>query len=209
MMDVFFNSHAKAASPHSHPVRSMALLMGLLLAGGLVTGCASSRGHKLSWRTLSRGLTSGIVTPQKIVIRDEAEYFTLWAEHAADLNRVALPPDVDFSREMVVLVAMGTKPTGGYYIEVVDMELRARTLHVMVGERVPRPGTMQVQVQTQPYQLVALPFVNARVRFHTVHEEDGRPARRRARPGVEGSLLRSRTPAPAEPMQSPRGAERP
>jgi hypothetical protein len=171
-------------------VRASAVIVGLTIAGWLTTGCASSPQHKLAWRTLSRGLTSGLEKPRRLVVREEAEYFALWAQHAAELNRLALPPEVDFSREMVVLVAMGNQPTGGYYIEVVDAELRGRTLRVLVGERKPRAGTMQVQMATQPYQFIALPAVNARARFRTVHEANGRGTRRNARPGEEGSQPR-------------------
>jgi hypothetical protein len=167
-------------------VRALAVIVGFVIAGSLTTGCASSPHHKLAWRTLSRGLISGLEKPRRLVIREEAEYFALWAQHAAELNRLALPPDVDFSREMVVLVAMGTRPTGGYYIDVVDIELHGHTLRILVGERMPRAGTMQVQMPTQPYQFIALPAVNARARFRTVYEATSQGSRRDARPGQEG-----------------------
>jgi hypothetical protein len=162
-------------------------VLGVLAAVLTSAGCASSRpGHKLAWRTLSRGLISGIQSPRSEVIRDEARYFTVWAEHAASVNRLSLPPRVDFSREMVILVAMGTQRSGGYLIEVVDVELRRGRLQVLVGEREPEPGTLQMQQLTQPYQWVALPLVHARVHFREVYEV-GRPgSRRKARPGEDG-----------------------
>lgn len=178
----------------------------LIVAGG---GCVSPvSGHKMSWRTLSRGLTSGLEKPRREVFRDEVSFLKLWAEHAADVNRPALPPVVDFEREMVVLVALGNRPTGGYWIEVVDMELKGKTLKVLVGERTPSPGVIQVQHVTQPFQFVALPSVTGRVEFRTVREAV-RPGRkekdRRDNAGRSGEGSRPAA-RPVEPSPSPRGA---
>jgi hypothetical protein len=166
----------------------VATLVAVLVVSCWVTGCASpTTGHPVGWRTLSRGLTSGLTQSMREVVRDEVTYFKLWADHAADANRLALPPTVDFTREMVLVVALGNRPTGGYTVEIVDMELRGRTLHVQVGERTPSPGAMQIQQITQPFQMVALPAMNARVSFHDVREARHPSGSRRARPGQAGN----------------------
>jgi hypothetical protein len=177
----------------------------LVLAGG----CASPvSGHKISWRTLSRGLTSGLSEPRREVIREEIEFLKLWAEHASDVNRPAFPPEVDFEKEMVVVVAMGNRPTGGYLTEVVDMELKGRKLKVLVGEREPVPGVIQVQRATQPFQFVALPVLTGRIEFRTVREA-ARPVRRSRDRDTEAAGGTSRTGSAgraAEPTTSPRGS---
>lgn len=185
----------------------LAAVAGTLLAGG--TGCVSetpSNRHKLVWRTLSRGLTSGLVEPRREVLRDEAEFFRVWAEHAAEVARPALPPKVDFAKEMVVLVAMGQRPTGGFFIEVVDVELHGRTLEIRISERVPKPGTYQLQQVTQPFQFIALPGVQARIRFRNVQEA---APRRRSSPVIrEPEPTRRVVPSKVTPAptRSPRGA---
>lgn len=177
----------------------------LIFAALLLAGCAiPTTGHKLTWRTLSRGLTSGLTTPRQEVLREESEYLKLWAEHAADIARTALPPAVDFPREMVVVVALGNRPTGGYLVEVVDAEVRGRTLRLLVGERAPQPGTLQIQQVTQPYQIIALPSVAARTQFRTVQEAGRARVTRDARPGESGQSSR-RSPSRQEPASSPRG----
>ncbi|MBX3746034.1 MAG: protease complex subunit PrcB family protein [Verrucomicrobiae bacterium] len=179
--------------------------LSLALILGLLSGCAASGPpHKLTWRTLSRGLTSGISEPRRVVLHAEAPYLRLWAEHAAQADRVALPPAVNFDREMVLFVSMGTQPTGGYFIEIVDVELRGDQLRILVGERRPQPGAFQIQQLTQPYHLVALPAVHARVDFRDVRPA-GVALRRNARPGDEGTpSVPTRTPR--SPARSPRGA---
>ncbi len=173
--------------------------LALALVGG--TGCAApDPGYKLTWRTISRGVISGIETPMREVIRTEAEYLRLWATHAAPLQRTALPPRVDFSREMVVVTALGTRPTGGYFVDIVDLELSRNTLRVLVSEREPRPGMLQVQQLTQPYQMVALPVVNARVEFKSVREQVHTPSSRDTR---NDSRLRKPRRAAAMPSTEP------
>ncbi|MBL9137406.1 MAG: protease complex subunit PrcB family protein [Verrucomicrobiales bacterium] len=178
------------------------LILGWLMAAGCMSPATP---HKLTWRTLSRGLTSGLAEPSQQVIRDEGTYLRLWAQHAADIPRVGLPPAVDFQREMVVVVALGTQPTGGYLVEVVDAELRSRQLRILVGETQPQPGTFQIQQTTQPYQIIALPAVAAHVDFRTVRQLGAFSADRKARPGEEGPL-RKTVPSPKPSIQPARRA---
>lgn len=195
------------------PATISRLLLAMLLPA-MLAGCSSpdsSSGRKLSWRTLSRGLSSGLVEPGHYVIRDPTAYFKLWADHAAEVPRAALPPAVDFSREMVVAVALGRRPTGGYMIEIVDVVLRGRTVRVLVAERVPRPGVLQIQMGTQPYQFIALPALNARLEFRNVDPANAPRSPRKARPGEDGYEAPpppSRRP-PAEPLLTPRGSAPP
>lgn len=180
------------------------LLVGTWLAG---SGCRVTRpeGHKLVWRTLSRGLISGLTEPRRQVIREEGEWYRLWSEHAAEVNRVALPPPISFASEMVIVVAMGERPTGGYLVDVVDVELTGRTLKVLVGERQPRPGTIQIQQITQPYIFVALPAIRGRVEFRTVAMDDPRDMRG-ADAGGKPRARRRTVPNAGAPLESPRGA---
>jgi hypothetical protein len=149
-----------------------------------------------------------LTEPRREVIREEVQFLKLWAEHASDVNRPALPPEVDFETEMVVVVAMGNRPTGGYLTEVVDMELKGRTLKVLVGEREPVPGATQVQRVTQPFQFVALPLMTSRVEFRTVREAAKPMPRSRERNTDASSGTRSTRPGgrSAEPATSPKGA---
>jgi len=119
------------------------------------------------------------------VIRGEAAYFKLWADLAADSPRAVLPPTVDFTKEMVIAIAMGSRPTGGFLTEVVDIELHGRTARVLVSERAPQPGVLQIQVPTQPYHFIALPALNARVEFRFVDEARATRGPRKSRPGEE------------------------
>ncbi|MEO6222517.1 MAG: hypothetical protein ABIP90_04650, partial [Vicinamibacterales bacterium] len=59
---------------------------------------------------------SGIDTPERLVIRNLAAWGAAWAQiHARQVPAPPLPT-IDFSTRTVIVVAMGTRPTGGYGI---------------------------------------------------------------------------------------------
>jgi hypothetical protein len=72
------------------------------------------------------------------------------------------PPAVDFSREGVLLLAMGSRPTAGYGLSLAEKSAVVRdgvlTMRVEWGE--PPPGALLAQVMTSPCLLVKAPAVS-------------------------------------------------
>ena len=75
------------------------------------------------------------------------------------------PPSVDFSRDMVVALFMGERPTGGYAIEVTQIERTDAGLSIRYRTRHPDPSAMQTQALTQPFHLIKLARVDDSVTF--------------------------------------------
>lgn len=144
--------------------RRFLLAAALALAGG----CATAPPRALAWRTLAKGMQSGITRARRRVIRSDVEWFAFWAEHAAALGRIQTPPVVDFAYEMVVAVTLGRRPTGGYTVSVVGTEAGRQRLYVRVAESRPKVGALVTQAETQPFHFVALPRSEATVRFSKV-----------------------------------------
>jgi hypothetical protein len=64
-------------------------------------------------------------------------------------------PDIDFSREMIIVAAMGPRPTSGYAITVEEAYERSDRLEVAV--RNISPGSCgQFQMGTQPVEIVRI-----------------------------------------------------
>jgi hypothetical protein len=115
-------------------------------------------------RTLDRGDQSRIDEPRQVVARTADEWRTLWRQHAED--RPA--PAVDLAREMVVGVFLGTRPTAGYGVEVVGVEVRDGAVVVRYRESRPAPGSLTAQVLTAPFHVVALPQRPGEIRFERI-----------------------------------------
>jgi PrcB C-terminal len=119
----------------------------MFMAGSVLSGTQASLP-----RTIAKGDQSNIESATQTLARNEAEWAALWRRHAGDADR----PAVDFSREMVVGVFMGSRPNAGFSTAIVtSMEVKG-VLIVRYKETIPSRGTVSAQILTSPYHLVAI-----------------------------------------------------
>ena len=128
----------------------------LLLLGMLAQNAPAS-----SIRTIERGTMSFVDAPRQITARTSAEWAAAWRAHAGDRQA----PAVDFSKEMVVGVFLGTRRTSGYSVEIVRTREEGGALVVQYVETQPSPRAVTAQVITMPYHFAALPQRAGEVRF--------------------------------------------
>lgn len=117
-----------------------------------------------SQRTIARGSQSNIDAPRQAVARTQAEWTALWKAH--DFDKPV--PAVDFSREMVVAVFMGSRPTAGYSVEITSVDERRSATVVSYRETMPARGAIAAQVITFPFHIVAVPNRSGDVTFEKV-----------------------------------------
>jgi protease stability complex PrcB-like protein len=133
-------------------MRAHVILAGVtiaLSAAALIGSAVQPR----SPRTIAKGDQSNIESPTQVLARTEAEWVALWRRHAGDRER----PPVDYTREMVVGVFMGSRPNAGFSTAIVSsMEVKG-VLVVRYRETIPPAGTVTAQILTFPYHLVAIP----------------------------------------------------
>jgi len=113
-------------------------------------------------RTVEKGDQSNIENAKQVLVRTDAELRTLWQQHSPDRP----PPKIDFAKEMIVAVFMGSRPNAGFSTAVVSATAAAGVLMVRYSETKPGPGTVAAQILTFPYDIVAIPKADVRdVRF--------------------------------------------
>ena len=88
-----------------------------------------------------------------MLVRTDAEWTKLWQQHHPNAPR----PAVDFSKEMVVGVFMGSRPNAGFSTTILSATAGNGALIVRYTEKVPAPGRVSAQILTFPYHLVAIP----------------------------------------------------
>ena len=116
-------------------------------------------------RTIAKGDQSNIDETKQVLVRSDAEWTALWLQHAGDRPK----PKIDFAKEMVVGVFMGSRPNAGYSTAVVSTTAAAGVLMVRYSETKPAPGAVTAQILTFPYHIVAIPKADAQdVRFEKV-----------------------------------------
>ncbi len=111
--------------------------------------------------TIARGEFSGITDLREVLVRAPAEWNALWKAHGAS----QAVPAVDFSTERVAAVFLGTRPTGGFRVEITGARREADMLVIEYVERRPDPADILTQVVTSPFHIVKIPRHNGTVRF--------------------------------------------
>jgi hypothetical protein len=119
----------------------------------------------LPMRSLDRGQNSQVDAGKQMSARTASEWSALWMQHAGGR---ALP-GVDFSKEVVVAVFLGTRSSAGYGVEIVRAREEGPVLVVSYKETRPAPDSVTAQILTSPYHIVAIPRGSTtNVRFERV-----------------------------------------
>ena len=114
-----------------------------------------------SFTSIAKGDMSGQQTARQVTIRTAAEWKALWKDHA----QTEKLPAVDFNKDMVLGIFLGSKPSDGYEVEIVGVRTQDKDLVVEYVQKQPGRGTMAAQILTEPFHLVAVPKHTGTVRF--------------------------------------------
>jgi hypothetical protein len=109
----------------------------------------------LEIRRLGQWTRTGIGESRRLVIRDA----NAWAEFWSELG-VGERPEVDFSRDLVVAVAAGQRPSGGHEIAIAQVAQNSGALTISVVETTPGPNCRTTSTLTQPVDVVVIPNVS-------------------------------------------------
>jgi len=105
-----------------------------------------------STRTIAKGDQSNVDDARQVLVRTEAEWTKLWQQHAPEHPK----PAVDFSKEMVVAVFMGSRPNAGFSTTITSAMAANGALVVRYNETTPKAGAVSAQILTFPYHIVAI-----------------------------------------------------
>ena len=107
---------------------------------------------------------SGISAPERLVVRDAAAWDALWSRVVRDVGPAPAAPAVDFTRDEVIVAAMGARPSGGYAIAIAGVYEADGRRWVVVQSTSPGAGCGVTTALTAPLAAVrvarsALPTV--------------------------------------------------
>jgi len=116
-------------------------------------------------RTIEKGDQSRIERARQVLVRTETEWAQLWRQHAPDRPE----PTIDFSKESVIGLFMGSRPNAGFSTAVVSTMEGGGALGIRYTESAPSRDTITAQIITFPFHLVAIPKATAaNVKFEKV-----------------------------------------
>ena len=134
----------------------------VLLMAVLVVATMSAQTPSVT--NIAKGDSSEQQLTKQVTVHTAAEWKALWKDHAPTEKM----PAVDFAKDMVVGIFLGTKPSAGHEVEIVGVRADGKDLIVEYVQKQPAPGTMAAQILTQPFHLVAVPKHAGTVRFMQV-----------------------------------------
>lgn len=144
------------------------IFMPVLALFGAMLACGSEHGPIVPVRLegfprLSSGLTSGA----REAIRDQARWASIWSDLVSREYPARPAPSIDFGRNMVLLAALGERPTGGYSISIDHVAFNDADRSLVVDTRSMSPGRSCVVTLavTQPVDAVVVPRLNCSIQF--------------------------------------------
>ncbi len=147
--------------------RTLASLM--LFAG--VAGCSSDEpGTAVTLQRLAtdaRPLSyySGYREPKRFVVRDRETWVDVWTQIWKLQSPKPDLPAIDFDKEMVLVAALGERPSSGYSILIDSAQATVDQLSVSVRVVSPGSGCAVLTVMTQPVDVASVPRLDVGVQF--------------------------------------------
>ena len=96
--------------------------------------------------SIDKGLTSNVDAARQVAVRSAGEWSTLWTQHGGDRAK----PSVDFSKDVVLAVFMGSRSSGGFTTEITGVRQDGATLVVSYRETRPRYLALAAFLCTTP-----------------------------------------------------------
>jgi hypothetical protein len=102
-------------------------------------------------KTLSQGVYSGYNESGGLIIDNENNFKTLWAQTTG-----GQAPDVDFDSKVVLAAFAGDKPTGGYSIQISEVVLDDEKITANITLITPGRNCAVASSITNPYHIISI-----------------------------------------------------
>jgi hypothetical protein len=113
-------------------------------------------GAQMPFERVAKDSFSGVIEKKNLVIKDEAAWARLWAEHTAGRNPAPELPQIDFASKMLVGVFAGESGSGCHTIAIPHVVAGTVSIKVEVDERELQTFDVCPAVLTHAMQIVAI-----------------------------------------------------
>ena len=96
------------------------------------------------------------VSETMLVVRDQQSWQSLWSQMTANQFPAPQLPAVDFTKDMVLVAAAGTRPSGGYSISITDAVESSGSVTVNVTITSPGSNCAVPTVVTSPVDVATI-----------------------------------------------------
>jgi len=128
-----------------------------------ITGNPNDNSSPVNWSNLTSSVRSNATRQELLVARNANDFRRVYGNLTGQNGMVA-PGNIDWTREMVVFVTLGTRRTGGYSVFVKSLRSGPNgAIIVDAVERTPDPSSFVTQGLTSPWTAIKLDRTQARI----------------------------------------------
>ncbi len=126
---------------------------------------ASGVSVAVAFDTIIAAQTSGIETPIRKVVYDRESWLQVWTRIVGGEAASRPAPSVDFDRDMLIVVGLGARRTGGHAIRVESIVDEGDWIAVAVETVEPGTACLVTQAFTAPVEVVRFQRSSGEIRF--------------------------------------------
>lgn len=120
--------------------------------------------NDVQFTTIDKGAVSGISTKERLTIREETTWISIWSKHAQSKKSPRVVPHVDFEKDMVLAVFQGDKSGLNDMVKIEKVRLFKDKMVVLLGHQ--NLGSSANKTTLRSYHIVSLPKTGLPVVFH-------------------------------------------
>jgi hypothetical protein len=129
------------------------------------TNTTKQKNQSISFKEILSGSNSNIFKASNMIIRSQDELETIYTS----INKTILPkhdiPKIDFTKEIVIGLFMGSRNSSGYAIEIDKVQSEKEQTSIYIKKT--SPSGMVTSVMTQPFYLAKMDKPNTPIKFIT------------------------------------------
>ncbi len=144
----------------SFPILFAVLAMALVACSNskTETGKTDEQAVKVSYRDITSELPDmRYEKADNFVLRSEAKLLEHIEAHSDSLFSTKSVPDIDFNKDMVVVIAVGPRSSAGYRLKPVSVHAEGDKTMIRAKELTPPPDSIAAEVITYPHLALVVP----------------------------------------------------
>jgi len=143
-----------------------------ILAAIVITSCKTPQMTQYKITTIKKGSLYGAgqeqIPAQNVVITTEEAWKNLLDKINTTNTVISPETTIDFTTQTVLASFMAIKKSGGYSVEITDIETQKDSLVIQTKTTSPATNSMVTQVITQPYHIVTMPISEKPITFKSL-----------------------------------------
>lgn len=117
------------------------------------------------WRLDMWTANTGLTVPTERVVTNAEDWRVVWSKVYQNIDPPPAVPEIDFSKEVVVVVGIGGRSNGGYQLQINTVRDLGAAVEISSSTRVSGNQCAKATAENAPVQMVRMPKVSKPVTF--------------------------------------------